>query len=234
MQSGDGFRGIEQGAPGECEREQGEQYAEVRPGVRVRVRQPATEPQRPDSHVEQRDHDRGRAHRHQRKLSQPLGPGQSSQVIAQVLLQHGVRDAEGRWARRERRRHPPIPGAEREQEPEHDTARDRAREQQGLRHRLDDLQVAEPTRQLHGADRAVDEQEIRRAPGDRADEQQPRHQPGEVPGREVRGAAGQARPPRALGGLEGEPAPAHEPRNQESDSDEQGPAADDGLHAPGL
>ena len=98
VQSGDGFRGIEEGAPGEGERKQGEQEAEVRPSVRIRVGQPATEPQGPDSHVEQRDDDRGSAHRRQRKLPQPLGPGQLTQVIAQVPLEHGVRDAEGRWA----------------------------------------------------------------------------------------------------------------------------------------
>src|SRR5205807_4853226 len=46
VQSGDGFRGIEQGAPGEGERKQGEQEAEVRPSVRIRVGQPARSEER--------------------------------------------------------------------------------------------------------------------------------------------------------------------------------------------
>ena len=234
MQSGDGFGGIEDGAPRERQREQREQHTQVRPGVRVRVRQPTTEPQRADPDVQQGDDHGGGAHPHQRELPEPLAPGQPAQVVAQVPLEHGVRNAEDRRAGGERRRHPPVPRAERQEESEHQTAGDRAGEEQGLRHRLDDLQVTEPARQLHRADGAVHEQEIRRAPGDCPDEQQPRHEPGEVPGGEIRAAAEQACPPGAFGCLQGEPASTHEHRDQQSDCDEQRSPADDGLHAPGL
>ena len=98
VQSRDGLGRVEQGAPREREREQREQYAEVRAGVCVGIGQPTTEAQRADPHIQQRDHDAGGAHRYQRELSQPFSPRQLSQVVAEVLVEDGVRDTEGRRA----------------------------------------------------------------------------------------------------------------------------------------
>ena len=230
VQSRDGLSRVEERTPHERDRQQSKQEPEVRAGVRVGIREPAPEPQPSDPHVEQRNHGGGRAHGEHGERPQPLRPRQPRYVKPEISVEHGIRHTEQRCARGERGVHPPIAGAEREEKPAYQSAPDRAGEEELLRNGLHDLEVAEPTRQLHRADRAVDEQQIRRRPGDGGEEEEARHEAGEVALGYVGAPAGDGGRPGALGGLEGQPAASPEHHHQEPDAQHQRPAASRRLH----
>ena len=234
MQPRDGLGGVEHGAPGERQGEQREQQAEVRPGVCVRGGQPAPESQRADPRVQEPHDDGGRAHGRERETPQPLAPRQGPEVVAHVAVQQRIGDAEPDAVRRDRGAHPPVPRAQRQQEAEHEAAGDGAGEQNGLRNGLDDFEIAEPSRQLHGSDRAVHEQQVAGAPPHGREQQHAGDEPREVPRLEIRAAAREPGRPHALRRLKRGPAPSDEYHHQQCDGDQQRPATGGLPHARSL
>src|SRR5207245_5290225 len=79
---------------------------------------PAAKVQRADAQVEQRDHHGGGARREERVGPGGQGPRELCHIVTEVAVQHGVRDPEAGWPRRERGLEPPIAGAEREYQAE--------------------------------------------------------------------------------------------------------------------
>ena len=221
MQPRHGFRRIEYRAPRQRQRRGGEQQAEVAPRVCARLREPATEPQRAHAEIQQGDQERARHTRQEQQSVHALKPGEPTDIKAQVPMEQRVDDAEARGTRREARRHPPVARAEGQQEAEGETARERTTEQHALGHRFHDLEITQPPRQLDGADGAVDEEHVAGAPGDGEQQDQPAHQPGDVMPHHVHLTARDARCPRPLGGLEGQPATPHQHDDQRGGAGDQ-------------
>jgi hypothetical protein len=149
-------------------------------------------------------------------------------------VQHRIGDAEPDAVRGDHGVHPPVPRSQREQKAEHEAARHGARKQDGLRHRFDDFEIAEPARQLHRSDRAIHEQQVAGAPRHGREQQQAGHEAGEVAGFEIRAAARETDRPYALRRLECGPAASHEYHHQHSDGDQQRPATGGLPHARSL
>ena len=227
MEAGHHLAGIEPGAPGEGQGQAGEQHAKVPASMRARHRAPAGKPQGADPQIEQRDDDGGRQRGEQREVLAGLGPGHLADVVAEVLAEHGVSDPEVRGGGRQGRQPPPVPGAPPpgERDPEEQSAAQRHGEQYALRHGFDDLEIAEAAGHLHRADRAVDEVNVNRAPGDGEQQDGESHHPREGPGIEVGVARRHARRPGPLGGLERQPAAADQHDHQNRGGGQQAPAA---------
>ncbi len=229
VQTGYDFGGIEQRAPADRRGEAGGEEPEVAAGVGAHGDPALLDAQRPHAHVQERDQreDEGDCERRV-PLLQRL-PRQLAGVVAEIALQYRIEDAEARRARRQNRREPVVAGAPRDADAVREPRQDGPEQQQTLRHGLHDLEIAQAPRHLHRADGAIHPPQMRRAPPDRQHEQRDAQQLRQVAGRDVEIAAADRVRPGALRGLEREPTPAHEQRDERHTDDEQPGAAR--LHA---
>ena len=127
---------------------------------------------------------------------------------------------------------PPVPRTQRQQHAGHHAERERQREQDAVRHGLDDLEITEAAWHLHGADGPIHDEEIPGRPGDRDDHDPQLEEAAKCPGRGEGGAAREGGGPRALGGFDGEPTAADQNDNQERRDDQvYGPLSRQTAHA---
>ncbi len=201
--------------------------------MRARRRAAMREPQRADPEIEQSNHDR-RGHRHeQHEALARLGPRQLPDVVPEVLAEHRIGDPEVRRCRCQGGQPPPVSRSPREPDSEEQPAPQSQGEQHALRHGLHNLEVTEAARHLHRADRAIDEVDVNGAPRHREDQDGKPHDARERASVEVDASRRNARGPRPLGGLQRQPAPAHEQDDQHCDGSDQAPASPGRGHTGG-
>src|ERR1051325_10105340 len=218
------FRGIELRAPRDDQREKREQDADVAARIVAGPDTSAADAQRSDHGVQQRDDAQARDGENERAILQRREPWQDAEVITDVVMQRRFGHAEPHRRAGEHGVTPPVAGAERQQDAQDDAEHDGGGEQRVLRHRFDDLEIAETAGHLHGADRAIDDQQIAGDPGDGDGRREGLQHAGEVACRDECRAARERLIPRPLGGLDCQPPTPNQSGDEERGADDVQPA----------
>src|ERR1043166_2933708 len=160
----------------------------------------------------------------ERAIRQRGEPWQNAEVITDVVMQRRFGHAEPHRRAGEHGVTPPVAGAERQQDAQDDAEHDGGGEQRVLRHRFDDLEIVEAVGHLHGADRAIDDQQVAGDPGDGDGRREGLQHAGEVACRDECRAARERLIPRPLGGLDCQPPTPNQSGDEERGADDVQPA----------
>ena len=195
----------------------------------------ATDAQRTDDGVEERDDADRAGGQDEGTMLQGSQPRSNADVVARVMEQLGgrhrlIHHTEMRRGCREHGIAPPIARAQREHDAQRHAHEYGDPEKHALRDCLDDFEIAEAPRHLDRADGAVDDQQVSGEPGDGTDEHQSLQHAAEYAGFDERGAAGEGPVPGALCRFYGQPAAADQRDDQQHGADQVQPATPRSSH----